>query len=165
MRIVIDKDFNQRKLLQESYEKTKPTYKVCATNSDDRFIYATNLKNINEAVDATYDLVFDPIFDDCKYEICECSNGKEREVWTSDGGILIKESDEEGGFWSKFGNAFKKTIDVVGAMTKQFSKDMLKKWREAGYFNKQGYITGLGYKVMTGQVKNTIPVDTGSDKT
>ena len=107
MRIVIDKDFNQRALLQESYEKAKPTYKVCATNSEDRFIYATNLKNINEAVDATYDLAFDPIFDDCKYEICECSNGKEREVWTSDGGILIKEG-EEGGFWSKFGNAFKK---------------------------------------------------------
>lgn len=172
MRIVIDKDFNQRTLLQESYEKTKPTYKVCATNSEDRFVYATNLKNINEAVDATYDLAFDPIFDDCKYEICECLNGKEREVWTSDGGILIKESDEEGGFWSKLGNAAKKALDglkkginVVGAMTKQFSKDMLKKWREAGYFNKQGYITGLGYKVMTGQVKNTIPVDTGSDKT
>lgn len=55
-------------------------------------------------------------------------------------------------------------LDIVGAMTKQFSKDMLKKWREAGYFNKEGRITGLGYKVMTGQVKNTVPVDTGNDK-
>ena len=194
MRIVIDKDFNQRTLLQESYEKTKPTYKVCATNSDDRFIYATNLKNINEAVDATYDLAFDPIFDDCKYEMVAIFEGRENVIWTSDKGVIISEAnapaknsgvkskgnntgkagagDGGGGFLSKLGSkingvlsGLKKGIDVVGAMTKQFSKDMLKKWREAGYFNKQGYITGLGYKVMTGQVKNTIPVDTGSDKT
>lgn len=61
-------------------------------------------------------------------------------------------------------DGLKKGLNIVGAMAKQFSKDMLKKWREAGYFNKDGRITGLGYKVMTGQVKNTVPVDTGNDK-
>lgn len=69
-----------------------------------------------------------------------------------------------GGAIGKALDGLKKGLNIVGAMTKQFSKDMLKKWREAGYFNKEGRITGLGYKVMTGQVKNTVPVDTGNDK-
>lgn len=33
MRIVIDKDISEVKLLQEAYEKKMPTYKVMAVNS------------------------------------------------------------------------------------------------------------------------------------
>ena len=188
MRIVIDKDVSEVKLLQESYEKMMPTYKVRAVNKDDKFIYAKGLKNINEACAAVYDVVFDPSFDDCEQENVEVCEGNERIIWSSDSKVLAQESvwqeadknadagQNKGGFWDKVkgaakavggavGNALKglaKGLDIVGAMTKQFSKDMLKKWREAGYFNKEGRITGLGYKVMTGQVKNTIPVDTGN---
>ena len=61
-------------------------------------------------------------------------------------------------------DGLKKGMNIVGAMTKQFSKDMLKKWREAGYFNKEGRITGLGYKVMTGEAKDTVPVNTDGEK-
>ena len=89
-----------------------------------------------------------------------------------------KTGQNKPGFWDKVkgaakavGDAAKKALDglskglnIVGAMTKQFSKDALTKWREGGLFNKEGRITGLGYKVMTGQVKNTIPVDTGNGK-
>ena len=190
MRITIDKDSSERQVLQESYEEKLPTYVVKAVNENDKFIYAKGLKSINEAVNATYDIIWDKAFDDCSYEIHESVNGKDKAIWSSKDGILVSESevvDEanpkanskgkagagtgDKGFFAKLGDkakgildGLKKGINIVGAMTKQFSKDMLKKWREAGYFNKQGYITGLGYKVMTGEVKNTIPVDTG-DKT
>lgn len=74
---------------------------------------------------------------------------------------------EKKGFFAKFGGAAKKALsglekafNFIGTLTKNFSKDMLTKWRNAGYFTKQGEITGIGYKVMTGQAKNTVPVDT-----
>lgn len=190
MRLVIDKDFNERTLLQESYDKKMPTYVVKAVNKLDKFVYAKGLKSVNEAVDAAYDLAYDSTFDDCSAEIVEVVEGKENVIWTYESGLITEAASTsatgksngsgkgknkgagEGGFWSKLGanakkalDGLKKGISVVGEITKQFSKDMLKKWREAGYFNKQGYITGLGYKVMNGEVKNTIPVDTGDDKT
>ena len=192
MIITIDKDSNERKILQESYEAKLPTYSVKAVNDNEKFIYAKGLKSINEAIDATYDLAFDKAFDDCKYEIYASINGESNVIWSSEKGVLISEStvlaeangknkgegkgksgagEGDKGFFAKLGDkaksilgGLKKGIDIVGAMTKQFSKDMLTKWRNAGYFTKKGYITGLGYKVMTGQAKNTIPVDT-EDKT
>ena len=188
MIITIDKDSNERKILQESYEAKLPTYSVKAVNDNEKFIYAKGLKSINEAIDATYDLAFDKAFDDCKYEIYASINGESNVIWSSEKGVLISEStvlaeangknkgegkgksgagEGDKGFFAKLGDkaksilgGLKKGIDIVGAMTKQFSKDMLTKWRNAGYFTKKGYITGLGYKVMTGQAKNTIPVDT-----
>ena len=208
MRLVIDKDISEVKLLQESWEKSKPTYKVVAVNEADRFVYAKGLKSINEAVDAVYEAAWDGAFDDCHKEIVEIVGESEKTIFSSDDKVQVCESvifseaaapkkggnaqkgggknaakdDKTGqnkpGLWDKIKGAagkladgakkaldgLKKGLNIVGAMTKQFSKDMLKKWREAGYFNKDGRITGLGYKVMTGQVKNTVPVDTGNDK-
>ena len=201
MRIEIDKDISEIQLLQESWEKSKPTYKVVAVNETDRFVYAKGLKSINEAVDAVYEAAWDGAFDDCHKEIVEIVGESEKTIFSSDDKVQVCESVlfSEAGNQKKAGNAAKKDaktgqnqpgmwdkikgaagkladgakkalsglakgLDIVGAMTKQFSKDMLKKWREAGYFNKEGRITGLGYKVMTGQVKNTVPVDTGNDK-
>lgn len=92
MRIVIDKDVSEVKLLQESYEKMMPTYKVRAVNKDDKFIYAKGLKNINEACAAVYDVVFDPAFDDCEQEIVEVCEGNERIIWSSDSKVLVQES-------------------------------------------------------------------------
>mgnify|MGYP003371492273 CR=1 FL=1 len=53
-----------------------------------------------------------------------------------------------------------KALDFIGTLTKNFSKDMLSKWRDAGYFTKDGQITGLGWKLMNKQAKNVVPVDT-----
>jgi hypothetical protein len=49
--------------------------------------------------------------------------------------------------------------NAISSLTKNFSKDMLSKWRDAHYFTKDGLITGLGFKVMSGQAKNTVEVD------
>ena len=92
MRIIIDKDISEVKLLQESFEKSRPTYKVMAVNKDDKFVYAKDLKRINEACDAVYDVVFDPAFDDCEQEIVEVCEGNERIIWSSDSKVLVQES-------------------------------------------------------------------------
>ena len=199
MIIEIDKDIPEIQLLQESWEKSKPSYKVVAVNETDRFVYAKGLKSINEAVNAVYDVAWDTDYDDCRKEIVEIVGESESIIWSSDPKVQVCESvvfSEAGnnkkagntqnkdaktgqnkpGLWDKVKGAAKavgnaagkalqglaKGLNIVGAMTKQFSKDALKKWREGGLFNKEGRITGLGYKVMTGQVKNTIPVDTGN---
>ena len=183
MRIVIDKDVSEIQLLQESWEKSKPTYKVVATNESDEFVYAKGLKKVTEAVNAVYDVAWDSKFDDCKTKIVEVVGESENVIWSSDPKVQVCESvyvkeadggDKNGdtsakdaktgqnkkGFFGKLkdaagklGAATKKALgglakglNIVGAMTKQFSKDALKKWREAGYFNKEGRITGLGYK-------------------
>ena len=206
MRIVIDKDMSEIQLLQESWEKSKPTYKVVAVNESDEFVYARGLKKVTEAVNAVYDVAWDDKFNDCNTKIVEVVGESESVIWSSDPkvqvceSVLVKEADEGGnnggdkngdtsakdaktgqnkkGFFGKLKDAAKsmgdatkkalgglaKGLNIIGAMTKQFSKDALTKWREGGLFNKDGRITGLGYKVMTGQVKNTIPVDTGNGK-
>jgi hypothetical protein len=92
MRIIIDKDIAEVQLLQEAYEKDMPTYKVRAVNQYDKFVYAKDLKKINEACDAVYDIVFDPAFDDCQQEIVEVCEGKERIIWSSDNKTLVQES-------------------------------------------------------------------------
>ena len=179
MRLVIDKDISEVKLLQESWEKSKPTYKVVAVNEADRFVYAKGLKSINEAVDAVYESAWDGAFDDCHKEIVEIVGESEKTIFSTNDKVQVCESvlfpeaedGEKKGLWDKIKGGAKKALDglkkglnIVSAMTKQFSKDMLNKWRNAGYFTKQGEITGLGYKVMTGQAKNTVPVET-DDKT
>lgn len=171
MRIVIDKDVSEVQLLQEAYEKKMPKFKVRAVNSDDKFIYAKDLKRIDEACNAVYDLAFDPAFDDCEQELVVVSEGNERILWSSDEKTLVSESvfneeeaggtgaaaggEKKQGFWSKLGDKAKKALqglgkamNFIGTLTKNFSKDMLNKWRNAGYFTKQGEITGLGLKVM-----------------
>ena len=166
MRIVIDKDVSEIKLLQESFEKSRPTYKVRAVNKDDKFIYAKDLKRIDEATTAVFDVAFDPAFSDCHSEIIEVSEGVERTIWSSDEKTMVVESafvseegeeDEKKGFWAKLGDKAKgalkglgKAFNFVGTLTKNFSKDMLKKWRDAKYFTKDGQLSGLGYKVATG---------------
>lgn len=197
MRLVIDKDISEVKLLQESWEKSKPTYKVVAVNESDTFVYAKGLKNINEAVNATYDVAWDPEYNDCHKEIVEVVGESEKVIFSTNDkvqvceSVLVSEADDKNGdtaakdaktgqnkpglmdkikgaakaVGDAAGKALKglaKGMNIIGAMTKQFSKDALKKWREGGLFNKEGRITGFGYKVMTGQVKNTIPVDTGN---
>ena len=147
MRIVIDKDFSEVKLLQEAYEKKMPTYKVKAVNQYDRFVYATDLKTINEAGNAVFDIGFDPVFDDCVAEIVESFEGKERVIWSSNSKTVVSESvvmNEK--FWGKDGalaNFFKgaadkakKALDGIKSgwkniteITKNFSKDLLNKWR------------------------------------
>ena len=82
-----------------------------------------------------------------------------------------KDGEKKKGFWDKVKGAAKGALDklkgawnITKQLTGQFSKDMLNKWRNAHYFTKEGKITGLGYKVMTGQAKNTVPAET-DDKT
>ena len=198
MRLVIDKDVSEVQLLQESWEKSKPTYKVVAVNEKDNFVYAKGLKSIHEAVDAVYDVAWDGNYDDCHKQIVEVIGESEKVIFSTNEkvqvceSVLFTEADDkkagdtankdaktgqnQKGFFGKLKDAagkvaagakkalqgLAKGLNIVGAMTKQFSKDALKKWREGGLFNKEGRITGLGYKVMTGQVKNTIPVDTGN---
>lgn len=56
MRLTLDKDIAEIQLLQESWEKSKPTYKVLAVNNEDKFVYAKELKTINEAVNSVYEI-------------------------------------------------------------------------------------------------------------
>ena len=46
MRIVIDKDVSEIQMLNESWKKDRPTFKVLAVNKYDKFVYAKNLKTI-----------------------------------------------------------------------------------------------------------------------
>lgn len=183
MRIIIDKDIAEIQLLQEAYEKDMPTYKVLAVENGERFVYGKKL-TINEAKNAVYDLAFDPMFGDVNAEIVnESSNGNQELIWSSDENQMVSEANNNknakggnkdqkgGGLWDKIKGAAKGALEklkgawnVTKQLTGQFSKDMLNKWRNAHYFTKDGQITGLGYKVMTGQAKNTVPAET-DDKT
>lgn len=178
MRIVIDKDISEVKLLQESWEKSKPTFNVIAIENDEKYVYGKKL-TFNEAIDTTYDLAFDPMFGDCNVEIIsETSNKEQQFIWSSDEKRMMSEAAKKtnnkkdgGGLWDKIKGAAKGALDklkgawnITKQLTGQFSKDMLNKWRNAHYFTKDGLITGLGYKVMTGQAKNTVPAET-DDKT
>lgn len=168
-------------LIQESWEKSKPTYKVVAVNESDEFVYARGLKKVTEAVNAVYDVAWDDKFNDCNTKIVEVVGESESVIWSSDPkvqvceSVLVKEVEagdgEKKGLWGKVKDAAKGAMkklktgwNAVATLTKNFSKDTLSKWRDAHYFNKQGEITGLGYKVMTGQAKNTVEVDTGDKR-
>ena len=92
MRIVIDKDVNERKVLQESYEKNKPTYVVKAVNESDKFVYAKGL-TINEAKKTVCELATDPLFVECSAQVVEMrSDGTESIIWSSDDTVMVTES-------------------------------------------------------------------------
>ena len=94
MRIVIDKDYSERKLLQEAYEKELPTYKVLAVESDgEKFVYGKGLL-VNEVSNALENLAEDGAFKGCKAEVVECSfDGKtNKKIWSSDEKTLFEES-------------------------------------------------------------------------
>lgn len=44
MRIELDKDISEIKLLQESWEKSRPTYKVLAIENGEKFVYGKDLR-------------------------------------------------------------------------------------------------------------------------
>lgn len=182
MRLVIDKDISEIQLLQEAYERSRPSYTVMAVENGEKFVYGKKL-TFNEARETLYDLAFDPLFgNEVDAEIVEVvSESSPRTIWASDQKTIVKESamfeadgkdgEKKQGLWDKVKGAAKGALDklkgawnITKQLTGQFSKDMLNKWRNAHYFTKDGQITGLGYKVMTGQAKNTVPAET-DDKT
>jgi len=182
MRLIIDKDYPEIQLLQEAYEKQRTSYKVLAVENGEKFVYGKKL-TFNEARETIYDLAFDPLFgNEVDAEIVEVvSESSSRTIWASDQKTIVKESamfeadgnngEEKKGLWDKVKGAAKGALEklkgawnITKQLTGQFSKDMLNKWRNAHYFTKEGKITGLGYKVMTGQAKNTVPAET-DDKT
>ena len=61
MRLVIDKDISEIQLLQEAYEKSRPSYTVMAVENGEKFVYGQKL-TFNEARETIYDLAFDPLF-------------------------------------------------------------------------------------------------------
>ena len=185
MRIIIDKDISEIHLLNESYRKTMPTYKVVALENGEKFVYGKELA-FTEATATVCDLAFDPSFGkDCEAEIMAVVGESETPIWSSSQDLMVEAKKAApakknagdgggsggGGLWDKIKGAAKGALDklkgawnITKAMTSQFSKDMLNKWRNAHYFTKDGQITGLGYKVMTGQAKNIVPAET-DDKT
>lgn len=173
MRIVIDKDCSEIQVLNESYmgEKMLPKYKVMAVEADgEKFVYAKGLK-FDEATETVYDLAWDDNFQGCQAEIVESTADGDNIIWSSDEKTMVVESsvmNEK--FWGKDGalanffkgvgdkakkaldglkNGWKSLTDLIG----KWSKDRLSKWRDAAYINKEGQLTGLGYKVATGKAK------------
>lgn len=92
MRLVIDKDVSEVQLLQESWEKSKPTYKVVAVNEKDNFVYAKGLKSIHEAVDAVYDVAWDGNYDDCHKQIVEVIGESEKVIFSTNEKVQVCES-------------------------------------------------------------------------
>ena len=85
MRIKIDKDFNERKVLQESFDAKRKAYRVLAMNGkSDKFTYGRSL-TISEARNAILDLAKDEKFKDCdKCQIVESYGlkmNKMRVIW------------------------------------------------------------------------------------
>ena len=173
MRIVIDKDYSEIKILNESFkgEKLLPKYKVRAVEADgEKFVYAKGLK-FNEATEAVKDLAWDRNFKGCQAEIVESYRNKDTLIWSSNEKAVVSESvvmNEK--FWGKdgalanffkgVGDKAKKALDglkngwqTITTLTKNWAEDKLSKWRDAAYINKDGQLTGLGYKVATGQAK------------
>ena len=158
MRIVIDKDIPEIQLLQESWEKSKPTYKVVAVNECDRFVYAKDLKKIDEATDSALDMAWDKTFEDCSAQIVETKNGKDATIWSSDGKIVVSEGvfgDLVKGLGDKMkqalnglSKAFKKVKDGIAKL----GNEVLNGLRGADYINKNNDMTGVGYKAMTKQM-------------
>ena len=179
MRIEIDKDISEIQLLQESWEKSKPSYKVVAVNETDRFVYAKDLKTIKEATDAVYAAYNDNAFSDCNIEIVGSAMGEEGTIWSSDDKALVSEStrfDEkffgkDGALAKFFGAAadkmksafdgFKKAFGNMAEITKNFAKDKLDKFRLSKCTNDKNQMTGYGFKVASGKVKPIIGTKKG----
>ena len=152
MRIVIDKDVSEIQLLQESWERGLPTYKVLAIESDgEKFVYGKELVQEN-VVDAVQSLIGDDNFKGCNVEVVECSrDGKSaKTVWASDEKTLVSESTM---FSEGFLDALKKLWSgVTEWLNNKFGK-FFDKWKQAKYVTKDWQLTGLGYKVAMGEVK------------
>lgn len=84
MRLIIDKDISEIQLLQEAYEKSKPSYMVMAVENGEKFVYGKKL-TFNEARETLYDLGFDPLFgNEVDAEIVEVvSESSSRTIWAS----------------------------------------------------------------------------------
>ena len=93
MRLVIDKDISEIQLLQEAYEKSRPSYTVMAVENGEKFVYGKKL-TFNEARETICDLAFDPLFgNDVDAEIVEVvSESSPRTIWASDQKTIVKES-------------------------------------------------------------------------
>lgn len=83
MRIVIDKDVSEIQKINESWKKDRPTFKVLAVNKYDKFVYAKDLKRINEAARAMSDMLHEEAFYDCQPEVYEVRQAGERMIWSS----------------------------------------------------------------------------------
>ena len=83
MRIVIDKDVSEIQKMNESWSKDRPSYKVLAVNKHDKFVYAKDLKRINEAARAMSDMLHEEAFSDCHPEVYEVRHAGERMIWSS----------------------------------------------------------------------------------
>ena len=114
MRIVIDKDVSEIQKINESWKKDRPTFKVLAVNKYDKFVYAKNLKRVDEAVDALREMIHDEAFYDCQPEVYEVRQAGERMIWSSQ--QTVNESSTElveEGLGDVFKNAWK-TVKQFG---------------------------------------------------
>lgn len=159
MRIELDKDISEIKLLQESWEKSKPSFKVVAVNECDSFVYAKNLKKIDEATDSALDMAWDKTFEDCSAQIVVTKNGKDATIWSSDGKIVVSEG-AFGDFFKGLGDKMKKALNGLSKAFKKvkdgiakLGNGVLNGLRGAAYINKNNDMTGVGYKAMTKQMK------------
>lgn len=153
MRLVIDKDYSERKLLQEAYENKLPTYKVLAVESDgEKFVYGKGLL-VNEVSRALENLAKDGVFKGCKSEVVECTfDGKTRKkVWTSDEKTMFDESQNvtEAWEWLKKLGAGIADLFKNNPITKYF-KDKMEEWKKNNYITNDNELTGLGYKIAMG---------------
>ena len=105
MRIVIDKDVSEIQMLNESWKKDRPTYKVRAVNADDKFVYAKGLKTLNEAANVMRDMLHDKMFSDCHPEISEVRKSGEKILWSAKSNV--SESSNESSMLSKVMNKTK----------------------------------------------------------
>ena len=58
MRLVIDKDISEIQVLNESWKRSKPTYKVLAVENGEKFVYGKGL-TFKEAKDTLFELAVD----------------------------------------------------------------------------------------------------------
>lgn len=155
MRIVIDKDYQDVQLLNEAYKKGLPTYKVLAVEADgEKFVYGKGLL-LKEVADSMKGLAYDTAFDGCQAEIVECTKAGEHVVWSSDEKSMVVESQivNEGFLdWLKGLGAGIADLFKNNPITKWF-KDKAEEWRKNNYITKDDQLTGLGYKIATGQEK------------
>lgn len=166
MRIVIDKDYPDRKLLQEAYEKKLPTYKILAVESDgEKFVYGKELL-VNEVGNVLDALQGDQVFKGCQAEVVECSyDGKKKtSVWESTQKSIVTESgmaEKWKNAWNAMRDAVKETAHGLVELFKdnpitKYFKNKIEEWRKGNYITDNDELTGLGYKVAIGEVEPQI---------
>lgn len=149
MRLIIDKDYPEIQLLQEAYEKQRTSYKVLAVENGEKFVYGKGL-TFNEAKDTLFSLAVDENFNVSEAEICECTPVCEKTIWSSDSKTVVSESTlAREGFGDWLSGVWKSIKDSIS----KFNKGVVDWWRKNKYIDKENRLTGLGYKVMTKEVK------------